>query len=99
MELFLNECRICMWCIVYGFILSLIYHIIIFIRSKFKNHPVLNTIFDVLVGITAGIGLFWMILINNNGNIRGFYIVALFIGIFIYIKIFYKIILQLLKKT
>lgn len=91
--------------ILIGGIIGLFYDFIRIFRSLLKHNIIFIQIEDILYWILMGIVVFLIFLNKNNGEIRGFLILGILLGMlfyFLYISNsflkFFKIILRILKR-
>ncbi len=71
-----------------GILLGLVYDGIRIFRRVVKHNIIVISIEDILFWMMAIVILFTFLIYENNGEIRGFIILGIFIGVFIYLKVF-----------
>ena len=89
-----------------GVILSIVFDIFRILRRSFKTSDIVTNIEDVLFGVITGGVILVSIFLFNNGEIRLYIFIGIFIGILLYMifisKYFIKInvaIINFIKKT
>lgn len=71
------------FCVV-GVLISLLFDIFRIIRKLFKTSDLITYIEDIIFWILSGLILIYSIFIFNNGQIRAYIFIAIFIGIITY---------------
>lgn len=91
--------------IVVGIIISVLFDIFRILRKVFKTPDIVTYIEDIIFGVMAGVIIIYSIFKFNNGEIRSYLFIGIFIGILSYLftisKVFIKCgdkILTFLKK-
>lgn len=73
-----------------GIIIGLLFDVFRIIRKSFNISDFHTYIEDIIFGLIAGIFLIFVIFIYNNGNIRLYMFISLFLGLYSYMKLFSK---------
>ena len=101
-----SEIRLFLIFFISGILIGVFFDIFRIIRRCFKVSDIHTYLEDILFGIITGIFLIFVIFIYNDGNIRLFMFIGLFLGIVIYLitisKYFIKInvlVLTIIKNT
>lgn len=88
-----------------GVIVGILFDFFRILRRSFSTGNILTSIEDIIFWISVGIILLYSIFVFNNGVIRGYMFLGVFLGVALYMltlsKIFIKInvfIIQILKK-
>jgi len=81
--------------IVTGIIIGVLFDIFRIIRKSFKTNDIITCIEDALFWILSGFLLLFVIFKFNNGEIRLYSFVGLFIGFFIYLLIASKYVISI----
>lgn len=84
--------------ILVGFLIGLLFDMFRISRKTFKTSDIVTNIEDVAFWLITGLFILFSIFKFNNGDIRIYIIIAIFIGITIYILIFSKIVINILVK-
>lgn len=84
--------------IIIGIIIGLLFDIFRSVRRSFKIPDIITYLQDILFLIITAILLLISIFIINNGEIRGFMFIGIFIGLIVYFSIISKYILKILTK-
>ncbi len=84
--------------ILVGFLIGLLFDFFRISRKTFKTSDLITSIEDVLFWILSGLLTLFTIFKFNNGDIRIYIILGIFIGIAIYMLIFSKIVINTLVK-
>jgi len=86
-----------------GIVIGLLFDFFRILRRSFKTTDIITYIEDILFWIIAGLILLYSIFVFNNGEIRLFIFLGIFIGISIYILIFSNHVIKasvyIIKKT
>ena len=90
----INQDYIFLIFILNGFAIGLIFDFFRILRKSFKTNDIITYIEDILFWIITGLIILYTTFIFNNGEIRLFMFLALFLGVFIYILLFSNIIIQ-----
>lgn len=70
--------------VVDGIVIGLIFDIFRILRKSFKTSDIITTIEDILFWIITGMIVLYSIFIFNNGEIRFFMFIGMFLGILLY---------------
>lgn len=90
----INQAYIFLIFILNGFAIGLIFDFFRILRKSFKTNDIITYIEDILFWIITGLIILYTTFIFNNGEIRLFMFLAIFIGVFIYILLFSNIIIK-----
>lgn len=84
--------------ILVGFLIGLLFDMFRISRRTFKTSDILTALEDILFWILTGLLIIFSIFKFNNGDIRVYIILAIFIGITLYMLVFSKIVINSLVK-
>lgn len=84
--------------ILVGFLIGLLFDMFRISRRTFKTSDIITCLEDVLFWILTGLLILFSIFKFNNGDIRFFIVLAIFIGIALYMLVFSKIVINTLVK-
>lgn len=84
--------------ILVGFLIGLLFDIFRISRKTFKTSDIITSIEDILFWILTGLLILFSILKFNNGDIRVYIILGIFIGIALYMLVFSKIVINTVVK-
>lgn len=84
--------------ILVGFLIGLLFDIFRISRKTFKTSDIITSIEDILFWILTGLLILFSIFKFNNGDIRVYIILGIFIGIALYMLVFSKIVINTLVK-
>ena len=73
-----------------GVIIGIFFDIFRIIRKIFKVSNIHTYIEDIIFGLITGFFLIFITFIYNNGNIRFYMFIAIFLGILLYLKLLSK---------
>jgi len=90
-----NQAYLFLIFILIGAIIGLLFDFFRILRKSFKTNDILTYIQDVIFWILTGIILLAAIFTFNNGEIRFFMFIGLFIGIIFYLILFSKYIIKI----
>lgn len=85
-----NQAYIFLIFILNGFLIGLLFDIFRILRKSFKTKDFLTYIQDFLFWILAGIIILYSLFKFNNGEIRGYVFLGIFIGVITYLFLFSK---------
>lgn len=74
-----------------GFLIGIVFDCFRILRRSFKTPDIVTYFEDILFGIITGLLMLYSIFKFNNGEIRFYLILGIFIGLLIYLSIFSKI--------
>ena len=86
----LEQLTIFIYFIFTGMILGIIFDIFRILRKSFKTSDFVTNIEDIIFGIATGIILLISIFLFNNGELRAFIFIGIFLGTIIYMLIISK---------
>lgn len=78
-----------------GFLIGILFDIFRILRKVFKTTDFITYIEDFLFWLLTAFTIIFSIFKFNNGNLRGFIIIGIFIGISIYLLLFSKIFIEI----
>lgn len=84
--------------ILVGFLIGLLFDMFRISRRTFKTSDIITALEDVLFWILTGLLIIFSIFKFNNGNLRVYIVVGIFIGITLYMLVFSKIVINSLVK-
>lgn len=84
--------------ILVGFLIGLLFDMFRISRRTFKTSDIVTCLEDVLFWILTGLLILFSIFKFNNGNIRVYIILGIFIGLALYMLVFSKIVINTLVK-
>lgn len=85
--------------ILVGFLIGLLFDSFRILRKTFKTSDLITGVEDVLFWLLTGLLTIFSIFKFNNGNIRVYIILGIFIGITIYMLVFSKSVVNILTKV
>lgn len=91
----LNQAYIFMIFILNGFLIGIFFDIFRVLRKSFKTSDFITYIEDILFWIFTGLSLLYTIFKFNNGEIRLYIFLGIFLGISVYLLIFSKIFINI----
>lgn len=80
----LNQANLFLIFAINGVIIGLVFDIFRILRKSFKTSDVVTTLEDILFWLITGIIVLYSIFIFNNGEIRFFMFLGIFLGIMLY---------------
>ena len=84
--------------ILVGFLIGLLFDMFRISRKTFKTSDLVTSLEDILFWILSGLLVLFSLFKFNNGEIRAYIILGIFIGIAIYMLVFSKIVINVLVK-
>lgn len=81
-----------------GAIIGIIFDIFRILRQSFKTPNIITYIEDVLFWLIATFSVIYSLFVFNNGEIRGYLFIGLFLGVVLYLLFFSKIIIKISVK-
>lgn len=85
-----EEFRYIWICIFSGFMMAMLYDFFRIIRRVIRHNNIATSIEDIVFGLLMGIQLFILNFRYNDGRVRIYFFVVIFIGICLYNRIFSK---------
>lgn len=73
-----------------GFLIGILFDIFRILRKSFKTTDLITYVQDILFWILTGFIVLYSIFKFNNGELRGFIFIGIFIGVAIYLLLFSK---------
>ena len=89
-----NQANLFLIFVIDGFIIGLLFDAFRILRKSFKTSDIITAIEDIVFWIITGIILLYTIFVFNNGEIRFFMFVGIFIGTLLYILLISKYIIK-----
>lgn len=83
----LNQANLFLIFVINGAIIGLIFDIFRILRKSFKTSDIITIIEDILFWIITGIIILYSIFIFNDGEIRFFMFIGIFLGVMLYMLI------------
>lgn len=80
----LNQANLFLIFVINGAIIGAVFDIFRILRKSFKTSDIITTIEDILFWIIAGIIVLYSIFVFNNGEIRFFMFIGIFLGVMLY---------------
>ena len=90
-----NQANLFLIFVIDGFIIGLLFDTFRILRKSFKTSDIITTIEDIVFWIMTGIILLYTIFVFNNGEIRFFMFVGIFIGTLLYMLLISKYIIKI----
>lgn len=84
--------------ILVGFLIGLLFDMFRISRRTFKTSDIITYLEDILFWILTGLLILFSIFKFNNGDIRAYIILGIFIGLALYMLVFSKIVINTLVK-
>ncbi len=84
--------------ILVGFLIGLLFDMFRISRRTFKTSDIITYLEDILFWILSGLLILFSIFKFNNGDIRAYIILGIFIGLALYMLVFSKIVINTLVK-
>lgn len=78
-----------------GFLIGILFDIFRILRKSFKTKDWITYVQDILFWIITGFIILYSIFKFNNGELRGFIFIGIFIGLSIYLLLFSKIFIRI----
>lgn len=94
----MNQAYLFMIFILNGAIIGIIFDIFRILRQSFKTPNIITYIEDVLFWLIATFSVIYSLFVFNNGEIRGYLFIGLFLGVVLYLLFFSKIIIKISVK-
>ena len=85
-----NQAYLFLIFILNGFLIGILFDIFRILRKSFKTSNIITYIQDILFWILTGCILIYSIFKFNDGELRGFIFIGIFIGVSIYLLLFSK---------
>lgn len=89
-----NQANLFLIFVIDGFIIGLLFDTFRILRRSFKTSDLITTVEDILFWIITGIIILYTIFVFNNGEIRFFMFVGIFIGTLLYMLLISKYIIK-----
>ena len=83
----LNQANLFLIFVINGAIIGLVFDIFRILRKSFKTSDIITIIEDILFWIITGIIILYSIFIFNDGEIRFFMFIGIFLGVMLYMLI------------
>lgn len=97
-QIAMNQAYLFMIFILNGAIIGIIFDIFRILRQSFKTPNIITYIEDVLFWLIATFSVIYSLFVFNNGEIRGYLFIGLFLGVVLYLLFFSKIIIKISVK-
>lgn len=81
-----------------GFLIGILFDIFRVLRRSFKTSDIITYIEDILFWIITGLIILYVSFAFNNGQIRGYTLLGLILGGFLYLLIFSNIFIKVMVK-
>jgi len=78
-----------------GVLIGLLFDIFRILRKTFKTSDIITTIEDILFWIITGAIILYSIFVFNNGEIRFFMFIGIFLGVMFYMLLFSRFIINI----
>lgn len=85
--------------IINGIIIGIVFDIFRILRKSFKTPDIVTIIEDILFWIITGIIILYSIFVYNNGEIRFFMFIGIFLGAMLYMLLLSNYVIKLSVKT
>lgn len=95
----LNQANLFLIFVINGTIIGLVFDIFRILRKSFKTSDIITTIEDILFWIITGIIVLYSIFVFNNGEIRFFMFIGIFLGVMLYMVLLSNYIIKISVKT
>lgn len=92
--MFLNQASLFLIFVINGAIIGLVFDIFRILRKSFKTSDVITIIEDILFWIITGIIILYSIFVFNNGEIRFFMFIGIFLGAMIYMLLISRYVIK-----
>ena len=79
-----------------GFLIGILFDIFRVLRRSFKTSDIITYIEDILFWIITGLIILYVLFAFNNGQIRGYTLLGLILGGFLYLLIFSNIFIKVM---
>lgn len=94
----INQASLFLVFVLNGIIIGLVFDIFRILRKSFKTSDIITTIEDILFWIITGIIILYSIFVFNNGEIRFFMFIGIFLGVMLYILLLSNYIIKVSVK-
>jgi spore cortex biosynthesis protein YabQ len=94
----INQASLFLIFVINGIIIGLVFDIFRILRKSFKTSDIITTIEDILFWIITGIIILYSIFVFNNGEIRFFMFIGIFLGVILYILLLSNYIIKVSVK-
>jgi len=90
-----NQANLFLIFVIDGLIIGLLFDTFRILRKSFKTSDLITTVEDILFWIITGIIILYTIFIFNNGEIRFFMFIGIFLGALLYMLLISKYLIKL----
>ena len=94
----LNQASLFLVFVINGLIIGLVFDLFRILRKSFKTSDIITTIEDILFWIITGIIILYSIFVFNNGEIRFFMFIGIFLGVMLYMLLLSNYIIKVSVK-
>ena len=89
-----NQANLFLIFIINGLIIGLVFDVFRILRKSFKTSDIITVAEDILFWIITGVIVLYSIFVFNNGQIRFFMFIGIFLGVMLYMLILSKYIIK-----
>ena len=93
-----NQANLFLIFVINGAIIGLLFDIFRILRKSFKTSDIITTIEDILFWIITGIIILYSIFVFNDGEIRFFMFIGIFLGVMLYMLLLSRYIIKVSVK-
>ena len=90
-----NQANLFLIFVINGFLIGLLFDIFRILRKSFKTSDIITIIEDVLFWIITGFIILYSIFVFNNGEIRFFMFIGIFLGTMLYMLLLSKYVIKI----